>query len=291
LQPVGLLELPDELLCEIFNDVYANWEGEEEIYFWSRRPRRPTVPFCRRLNSIQLEALYRKVEIRARWNFDSSNKFFETIKTSHQLANLISSFSLSVTDTKLNDQPRVTFESIRNCFRLFRNLESLSFTDNAVKKLPELLTVLPPSILSPKCTSISLNIHPGFSTALHALPSQLQTLAVSFLKIVSGQSLLRDSTSPLPALPDISRLTLCHPGAQYQAAVELVGRCSHVRSLHLHEMSSSFEVSTITAALPAATEVTSLVYWLPTTLVKGGRGRYTPVIMFSSIHSSQSSPT
>ncbi|GAA5909126.1 uncharacterized protein JCM6883_002613 [Sporobolomyces salmoneus] len=209
----NLLSLPDELLRDIFNDVYTNWKDVEASSWRSLLP--PTVPLCRRLSGVQREALYKNVKIEATFCLRQFNKFFETILAQPQLATFVTSFSFEVWKSATPDyskQLKVTDESLRLCFRQFRNLETLGFLHDAVSEFPQLLSLFSPSILSPKCTSIDLSLYHSAVGSLDTLPLNLETLKVTFL---GGSAdpfpLTKASTISLLTLDTLSHLTLARP--------------------------------------------------------------------------------
>ena len=220
---------------------------------------------CKTLTTIQLQAVYRQVSLGRYRSLRSFNKFFETIIARPELANFVSNFTFKVEPgyskptENLSNELTVTPESIRSCFRLFRNLEALNLDGEAILALPSLLTLLTSDSLPPKCTSIRVGIPAKDDTTLLTLPSSLQTLEITFLGGISAWLRNDPERLDLPPLPALSSLTISRPDARQQAYRQLVSRCSNLRSFELRDLAPQWNRNPASLeVVPEVDNITSL---------------------------------
>ncbi|GAA5962968.1 hypothetical protein JCM3765_006733 [Sporobolomyces pararoseus] len=258
----GLLDLPAELLYQIWEDVYINWKEVEANSWESRLP--PTVPLCKTLTTIQVHSLYLNVDLSSYYSLRSLNNFFKTILARPQLAIFVSTFTFTVgkgysgsTKDRSNELV-VTIESIKSCFRLFSNLKALNLLDEATLALPSLLSLLTSDTLPPQCTSIRFGVPAGYDNTLLTLPVAVKTLETTFIgESFSGRNDLE--SLELPPLSTLSTLTISRPEANQQAYRQLLSRSPNLRSFGLHDVAPRWNSNPQSLdAVPVVEKITRL---------------------------------
>ncbi|GAA5849230.1 hypothetical protein JCM5353_000532 [Sporobolomyces roseus] len=252
-----LSRLPNELLYKIFEDVYVNWkEGRRGC----RSPKTLSQPLSKNFLEIQRQGLYRHINIRVYSNLSKLDRFFQTILPAPKLGTFVNSFVFDIDGQDaghVSTSRLIPQASIVHAFRCFTNLITLRLTRAATMIVPGLAPILHSSIISPRCTQISLQLAPQEQHRLMYLPRSVQTLHVTFATLRLFGS-FRQTGSPHRPFSQLSSLTISQAASTSRGCEDLVALCPNLVAIYLTDIGLPGFDNFILRSIPSPSRIETL---------------------------------
>jgi len=237
--------------------VYSNWqEGRKGC----RSPKTLSKPLSKSLLEIQRQGLYRHIDIRVYSNLSKLDRFFQTILSAPKLGTFVNSFVFDIDGQDaghVSTSRLISQASIVHAFRCFTNLITLRLTRAATMIVPGLAPILHSSIISPRCTQISLQLAPQEQHRLMYLPRSVQTLHVTFATLRLFGS-FRQTGSPHRPFSQLSSLTISQAASTSRGCEDLVALCPNLVAIHLTDVGLPGFDNFILRSIPSPSRIETL---------------------------------